>query len=69
MVGVVQVIEAIYEDGVLKPLKKLKLKEHSKVIIRIIDEEELEKILDSMVIEKVEGIDYKKLKEAYYESF
>lgn len=69
MVGVVQVIEAIYEDGVLKPLKKLKLKEHSKVIIRIIDEEELEKILNSMVIEKVEGIDYKKLKEAYYESF
>ncbi|MFA4640525.1 antitoxin AF2212-like protein [Pyrococcus kukulkanii] len=65
MVGVVQVIEAIYEDGVLKPLKKLKLKEHSKVIIKIID---VEKILDSMVIEKVEGIDYKRLKEAYYES-
>ncbi|RLF88761.1 antitoxin [Thermococci archaeon] len=60
-----QVIEAIYEGGVLKPLKKLKLKEHSKVIIKIID---VEKILDSMVIEKVEGIDYKRLKEAYYES-
>jgi len=50
------------------PWKKLKLKEHSKVIIKIIDEEEIEKILDSMIIEKVEGIDYKKLKETHYES-
>ncbi|MCD6130725.1 antitoxin [Thermococci archaeon] len=62
-----QVIEAVYENGVLKPLKKLKLKEHSKVIIKIIDEEELDKLLSSMVIEKIENIDYKKLKEAYYE--
>ena len=38
MVRVMQVIEAVYENGVLKPLKKLKLKEHSKVIIKIIDE-------------------------------
>ncbi|WP_456452758.1 antitoxin AF2212-like protein [Thermococcus sp.] len=63
-----QVIEAIYENGVLKPLKKLNLKEHSKVIIRIIDEEELDKLLSSMIIEKIENIDYKRLKEAYYES-
>ena len=63
-----QVVTAIYENGVLKPLKKLNLKEKSKVIIKIIDEDELENILDSMVIEKVEKIDYKKLKEAYYES-
>ena len=63
-----QVIEAVYENGVLKPLKKLKLKEHSKVIIKIIDEEELDRLLNSMVIEKIENIDYKKLKEAYYES-
>jgi len=68
MVRVMQVIEAVYENGVLKPLKKLKLKEHSKVIIKIIDEEELDKLLNSMVIEKIENIDYKKLKEAYYES-
>jgi predicted DNA-binding antitoxin AbrB/MazE fold protein len=63
-----QVVTAIYENGVLKPLKKLNLKENSKVIIKIIDVDELENILDSMVIEKVEKIDYKKLKEAYYES-
>jgi len=68
MVRVMQVIEAVYENGVLKTLKKLKLKEHSKVIIKIIDEEELDKLLSSMVIEKIENIDYKKLKEAYYES-
>ncbi|AAL80700.1 hypothetical protein PF0576 [Pyrococcus furiosus DSM 3638] len=42
-----QIVEAIYEDGVLKLLKNLKLKEHSKVIIKVIDEEEIEKILDS----------------------
>ena len=68
MVRVMQIIEAVYENGVLRPLKKLKLKEHSKVIIKIIDEEELDKLLSSMVIEKIENIDYKKLKEAYYES-
>ena len=67
MVRVMQIIEAVYENGVLKPLKKLKLKEHSKVIIKIIDEEELDRLLNSMVIEKIENIDYKKLKEAYYE--
>jgi len=63
-----QIIEAVYENGVLKPLKKLNLKEKSRVIIKIIDRDELEKLLDSMVIEKVENVDYKKLKEAYYES-
>jgi predicted DNA-binding antitoxin AbrB/MazE fold protein len=63
-----EIIEAVYENGVLIPLKKPKLKEHSKVIIRIMDKEELEKLLDSMVIEKVEKVDYRKLKEAYYES-
>ena len=68
MVRVMQIIEAVYENGVLRPLKKLKLKEHSKVIIKIIDEEELDRLLNSMVIEKIENIDYKKLKEAYYES-
>jgi predicted DNA-binding antitoxin AbrB/MazE fold protein len=63
-----EIIEAVYENGVLIPLKKPKLKEHSKVIIKIMDKEELEKLLDSMVIEKVEKVDYRKLKEAYYES-
>jgi len=63
-----KVIEVIYEDGVLKPLKKLNLKEKSRVLIKIIDRDELDELLNSMVIEKINNIDYKKLKEAYYES-
>jgi predicted DNA-binding antitoxin AbrB/MazE fold protein len=63
-----KVVEAIYEDGVLKPLKKLNLKEKSRVLIKIIDRDELDKLLNSMVIEKIDNIDYRKLKEAYYES-
>lgn len=31
-----EIIEAVYEDGVLKPLKPLKLKEHERVRIKII---------------------------------
>jgi predicted DNA-binding antitoxin AbrB/MazE fold protein len=63
-----KVVEAIYEDGVLKPLKKLNLKEKSRVLIKIIDRDELDELLNSMVIEKIDNIDYRKLKEAYYES-
>jgi len=63
-----KVIEVIYEDGVLKPLKKLNLKEKSRVLIKIIDRDELDELLNSMVIEKINNIDYRKLKEAYYES-
>ena len=62
-----EIIEAIYEDGVLKPLKKPHLRDHAKVRIKII-EIDLDELLDSMVIRKVEGLDYKRLKEAYYES-
>jgi len=62
-----EVIEAVYENGVLKPLKKPHLREHERVRIKIV-EKELDKLLDSMVIRKVEKIDYKRLKEAYYES-
>ena len=62
-----EIIEAIYEDGVLKPLKKPKLREHSRVRIKIIPED-VDDLLDSLVIEKVGSIDYKRLKEAYYES-
>jgi len=62
-----KVVEAIYEDGVLKPLKKLNLKEKSRVLIKIIDRDELDELLNSMVIEKIDNIDYRKLKEAYYE--
>ena len=63
-----QIVEAVYEDGVLKPLKKLNLKEKSRVLIRIINRNELDELLDSIVIERVGDIDYRKLKEAYYES-
>jgi len=31
-----KIIEAIYEDGVLKPLKKLDLREHEKVKVKLI---------------------------------
>ncbi|WP_457752353.1 antitoxin family protein [Thermococcus sp.] len=61
------IIEAVYEDGVLKPLKKPHLREHERVRIKIIGRD-LDELLDSMVIRKVEKIDYKRLKEAYYES-
>ena len=36
-----QVIDAIYEEGVLKPLEPLNLKEHARVRIQISMEEEL----------------------------
>ncbi len=62
-----EVIEAIYEDGVLKPLRKPKLRQHSKVKIKIIPED-IDDLLDSLAITKVEKVNYKRLKEAYYES-
>ncbi|ASJ01192.1 antitoxin family protein [Thermococcus gorgonarius] len=31
-----EIIEAVYENGVLKPLKPLKLREHEKVRIKIL---------------------------------
>ncbi|GAB6135884.1 antitoxin AF2212-like protein [Thermococcus prieurii] len=61
-----EVVEAVYENGVLKLLKKLNLPEHARV--RIVITPDIDEILDSMVIRKVEKIDYKRLKEAYYES-
>ena len=33
-------IEAIYEDGVFKPLKKINLKEHERVEIKIVSKDE-----------------------------
>ncbi|WP_297514262.1 antitoxin family protein [Thermococcus sp.] len=61
-----EVVDAVYENGVLKPLKKLNLPEHARV--RIVITPDIDEILDSMVIRKVKKIDYKRLKEAYYES-
>jgi predicted DNA-binding antitoxin AbrB/MazE fold protein len=34
-------IEAIYEDGVFKPLKKIRLNEHQKVELNIFTEDEI----------------------------
>jgi predicted DNA-binding antitoxin AbrB/MazE fold protein len=45
-------IEAIYEDGVLKPLQKVSLKEHEKVEIQIFSPEEWQKRF-KRVIEKI----------------
>jgi len=59
VICVSEIIEVIYEDGVLKPLK---------IKIKIIDES-AEEFLKSMIIKKCKDIDYKKSKEAYYESF
>jgi len=59
VICVSEIIEAIYENGVLKPLK---------IKIKIIDES-VEEFLKSMIIKKCKDIDYKKSKEAYYESF
>ena len=62
-----EIIEVIYEDGVLKPLKPLKIKGKKRLKIKIIDDD-VEEFLKSMIIKKCKDIDYKKLKEAYYES-
>lgn len=45
-------IEAIYENGVLKPLQKLQLKEHEKVEIQIFSPEEWQRRF-TRVIEKI----------------
>ena len=67
MVYVSEIIEVIYENGVLKPLKPLKIKDKKRLKIKIIDES-VEEFLKSMIIKKCKDIDYKKSKEAYYES-
>ena len=59
MICVSEIIEVIYEDGVLKPLK---------IKIKIIDES-AEEFLNSLPNQICKDIDYKKSKEAYYESF
>ncbi|ACS34594.1 antitoxin family protein [Thermococcus gammatolerans] len=61
-----EVVEAVYENDVLRPLKKLNLPEHTRV--RIVITPDIDEIIDSMLIRKVEKINYKRLKEAYYES-
>ena len=43
--GVSRVVEAIYENGVLKPLEKLDLREGQRVRIEIIEERDVEVLL------------------------
>jgi len=37
-------VEAIYEDGVFKPLKKIRLSEHQKVELNVFTENEIDNI-------------------------
>ena len=57
------VVEAVYEKGILKPLKKLDLKEGEKVRIKI--ERDLDKILEEycgIIESKITLEDIKKLR-------
>lgn len=63
-----EIIEVIYEDGVLKPLKPFKIKDKKRLKIKIVNDDDVEEFLKSMIIKKCKTIDYKKLKEAYYAS-
>jgi predicted DNA-binding antitoxin AbrB/MazE fold protein len=47
-----KVIDAVYEDGVFKPLEKVDMKEHEKVEIKIISREEL-RVRFSSIIERI----------------
>ncbi|WP_456372435.1 antitoxin family protein [Methanocaldococcus sp.] len=62
-----KIIEVIYEDGVLKPLKPLNIKDKKRLKIKIVNDD-VEEFLKSMIIKKCKNIDYKKLNEAYYET-
>lgn len=44
-----KVIDAVYENGVFKPLGKVKVKEHEKVSIKIISHEEWRKQFDRII--------------------
>ena len=61
-----KIVEAIYENGVLKPLEKLDLKEGEKVRIKI--ERDVDKVIDKYVgifgTEKASEL--KKIEEAFY---
>ena len=53
------IIEAIYENGVLKPLKKLNLKEGQRVRIKIIEKDPIQiaREIRARLREKVKGKD------------
>lgn len=49
-VGVMsKIINAVYEDGVFKPLEKIKIKEHERVSIKIIFHDEWRKQFDRII--------------------
>jgi predicted DNA-binding antitoxin AbrB/MazE fold protein len=44
-----KVIDAVFENGVFKPLEKIKVKEHEKVIIKIIPHDEWRKQFNRII--------------------
>lgn len=44
-----KVIGAVFEDGVFKPLEKIKVKEHEKVTIKVIPDAEWQKRFDRII--------------------
>ena len=50
-----QIIEALYENGVIKPLEKVEIKEGEKIIIRISRKKEIEKLRGKYkILEKID---------------
>lgn len=47
-----KVIDAVFEDGVFKPLQKVEIKEHEKVAIKILSPDEWQKRFNR-IIEKI----------------
>jgi len=58
----IHTIQAIYEEGVLKPLRKITLPEHKKVILRILDVEDISLNRISEVAYKSESYKFLKRK-------
>ena len=55
-----QTVKAIYENGVLKPLKKIALPEHKRVTITIVDSEDVSSRLISKAAGKSRSYDFLK---------
>jgi len=65
-----KVVEAIYEDDVIKPLEKIKIKKGTKIKVILItrkkkDEKKFLEILKKLP--KINDFKWKKIKEEYYE--
>lgn len=44
-----RVIEAVYENGVFRPLEKIDIKEHEKVALKVVNHEEWRKRFDEII--------------------